>query len=197
MTFDDLYNKLLTKYPAYKNYITYGDYLDIYVTDEPAKQNHLTRFFRVNTITDAPNKLLLFCPWTAGHFKSAEIEDVGINGAEPRDKFGSIPEIYEYITTLWHNYEAAVQYFDKVYKELPYVIETLQKLGFIKQPGQEVGGFVVPPNMILAIDPIDVEVRFPNLYFLGYKISIYRERELLDYYESKNINDCINFLQED
>ncbi len=196
MTFKDLYNKLLDDHPTYKNYITYDDddYLDIYVTDKPTKQDHLTRFFRVSFSAYSSGNLLIFCPWTAGHFNSTEIEDVGINGAEPNDKFGSPTEIYEYITTLWHNYEAAVHYFDKVYKELPHVEETLQKLGFIRLPEYY---SVVPPNMILLIDSISIEVRFPNLRFLGYKIDIYRGRELLDYYESKNINDCIDFLQEE
>ena len=49
--------------------------------------------------------------------------------------------------------------------------------------------------MILSVGSIDVELRFPDLYFLGYTVLIYRDGwDQLDNYESKNFEDCLNFL---
>ena len=190
MTIEELYNKLLNTYPKYKDYIVDDlGYLDIYVTNDPSKQNRLTRFFGVS-----PNHTLTMFPWTVKKLESAEIEDVGPDGHAPILKFLPFDKIYELIITWWPNYEVAVQYFDKVYTELPHVIKTLKELGFEKNNNYKVSG-VMPPNMILSVGSIDVELRFPNLYFLGYTVLIYRDKwDQLDDYESKNFEDCLNFL---
>ena len=188
MTIRELYNKLLTEYPTYKNYITYGDYLDIYVTDDPIKQDITTRFFWVSE--GVPNNVLLFFGWDINDFKSTEIEDVGINGAEPRDKFGSIPEIYEHITTLWPNYEAAIQYFNEISKNIPQIVHDLQELGFT----EIYGGSDVPTGVYLSMDQAEIEILFPDLYNLGHRTAVYRDGDCIDHYESKNINDCLTYL---
>ena len=191
MTIEELYNKLLNTYPKYKDYIVDDlGYLDIYVTNDPSKQNHLTRFFRVS-----PNPTLTMFLWTVTKLESTEIEDVGPNGQAPILEFLPFDKIYELIITRWSNYEAAVQYFNKVYAELPHVIKTLKELGFEKNNNYELSGANIPANMILSVGSIDVELRFPNLYYLGYTVLIYRDKwDQLDNYESKNFEDCLNFL---
>ena len=197
MTIEELYNKLLSTYPKYKDYIVDDlDYIDIFVTKDPSKQNHLTRFFRAQ-VRDSSQRgpsLTMFL-WAAEKIESAEIEDVGPNGHEPVLKFLPLDKAYERIIALWPNYEAAVQYFNKVYTELPHVIKTVQELGFEKNNNYELFESNIPANMVLSVDSIDVELRFPDLYFLGYTVLIYRDVwDQLDSYESKNFEDCLNFL---
>lgn len=200
MTIEELYNKLLSTYPKYKDYIVDDlNYLDIFVTNNPSKQNHLTRFFRARACDSSGqvNPYLIAFPWTVEKLESTEIEDVGLNGHEPVLKFLPLDKVYERIIALWPNYEAAVQYFNKVYTELPHVIKTVQELGFEKNNNYELFESNIPANMILSVGSIDVELRFPDLYFLGYTVLIYRDGwDQLDNYESKNFEDCINFLQE-